>query len=230
MFPGGDPQEEAAMSVIRYEPFRDPFERLISMAATRTRAPLAMPMDVYRSEDGSYHVEAHLPGVDPDGIEVTVEHGTLTIQAERTPHYGESERVIIAEGPQGSFTRQLTKRSFCCARQQRAECNLPAGWTPCGTGPAGRGKAVAYGSLKGRPGVEAAASRQKRTVIDQGREFPPGRSCPGRLSAFRQDDRSSGQASAVPGGSGAGRISVTVPGSRRHQVAEPAAADHKEHR
>ena len=35
------------MSVIRYEPFRDPFERLISMAATRTRAPLAMPMDVY---------------------------------------------------------------------------------------------------------------------------------------------------------------------------------------
>ena len=123
------------MSVIRYEPFRDPFERLISMAATRTRAPLAMPIDVYRSEDGSYHVEADLPGVDPDGIEVTVEHGTLTIQAERTPHYGESERVIIAEGPQGSFTRQLTKRSFCCARQQRAECNLPAGWTLLRTGP-----------------------------------------------------------------------------------------------
>jgi HSP20 family protein len=123
------------MSVIRYEPFGDPFERLITMAATRTRAPLAMPMDVYRSEDGSYHVEADLPGVDPDGIEVTVEHGTLTIQAERTPHYGESERVIIAEGPQGSFTRQLTKRSFCCARQQRAECNLPAGWTLLRDGP-----------------------------------------------------------------------------------------------
>ena len=31
------------MSVIRYEPFRDPFERLISMAATGTRAPLGMP-------------------------------------------------------------------------------------------------------------------------------------------------------------------------------------------
>jgi len=99
------------------------------MAATRTRAPLTMPVDVYRSEDGCYHVEADLPGVDPDGIEVTVEHGTLTIQAERTPHYGESERVIVAERPQGSFTRQLTKRSFCCARQQRAECNLPEGWT-----------------------------------------------------------------------------------------------------
>ena len=96
------------MSVIRYDPLRDPLERLISMAVTGTRAPLAMPMDVYRAEDGSYHIEADLPGVDPDGVEVTVEHGTLTIQAERTPHYGESEQVIVAERPQGSFTRQLT--------------------------------------------------------------------------------------------------------------------------
>jgi HSP20 family protein len=96
------------MAVIRFEPFRDPFERLLSMAATGARAPLGMPMDVYRGGDGSYHVEADLPGADPDSIEVTVEHGTLTIRAERTPHYGESEQVIVAERPQGSFTRQLS--------------------------------------------------------------------------------------------------------------------------
>ncbi len=99
------------MSVIRFEPFRDPFrefDRLISMAASGTRAPLGMPMDVYRSEDGSYHVEADLPGVDPDRIEVTVEHGALTIGAERTPHYRDSDQVIVAERPQGSFTRQLS--------------------------------------------------------------------------------------------------------------------------
>jgi HSP20 family protein len=65
-------------------------------------------MDVYRAEDGSYHVEADLPGVDPDSVEVTVEHGALTIQAERTPHYGQNEQVIVAERPQGSFTRQLS--------------------------------------------------------------------------------------------------------------------------
>ena len=96
------------MAVIRFEPFRDPFERLFSLAATGTRAPLGMPIDVYRAEDSSYHVEADLPGADPDSIEVTVEHSTLTIRAERTPHYGESEQVIAAERPQGSFTRQLS--------------------------------------------------------------------------------------------------------------------------
>jgi HSP20 family protein len=89
------------MSVLRFEPFRDPFERLFSMAATGTRAPLGMPMDVYRGEVGSYHVEADLPGAGPDSIEVTVEHGTVTIQAERTPHYRDSEQVIAAERPQG---------------------------------------------------------------------------------------------------------------------------------
>ena len=51
------------------------------MAASGTRAPLGMPMDVYRVQDGSYHLEADLPGVDPDSVEVTVEHSTLTIRA-----------------------------------------------------------------------------------------------------------------------------------------------------
>ena len=99
------------MSVTRFEPYRDPFrelDRLISMATSGTRAPLGMPMDVYRGEDGSYHVEADLPGADPDSIEVTVEHGVLTIKAERTPHYGASEQIIAAERPQGSFARQLS--------------------------------------------------------------------------------------------------------------------------
>jgi HSP20 family protein len=95
------------MTMIRFDPLRDPFERLFSMAATGTRAPLGMPLDVYRTEDGSYQVEADLPGVDPGSVEVTVEHSTLTIRAERAPHYGESEQVIAAERPQGSFTRQL---------------------------------------------------------------------------------------------------------------------------
>jgi HSP20 family protein len=99
------------MSVFRFEPFRDPareLDRLVAMATSGTRAPLGMPLDVYRGDDGSYHVEADLPGVDPDSIEVTVDSGALTIQAERTPAYSESQQVIVAERPQGSFARQLS--------------------------------------------------------------------------------------------------------------------------
>jgi HSP20 family protein len=99
------------MSVIRFEPFRDPFrefDRLMSMAASGTRAPLGMPLDLYRSEDGTYHIEADLPGADPDSVEVTLEQGALTLRAERTPHYGDTDQVVVAERPQGSFTRQLS--------------------------------------------------------------------------------------------------------------------------
>ena len=96
------------MAVIRFEPLRDPWERLLAMSATGTRAPLGMPLDVYRAEDGNYHVEADLPGVAPDTVEVTVEHGTLTIKADRAPGYGDSGQVIVAERPQGSFTRRLS--------------------------------------------------------------------------------------------------------------------------
>jgi HSP20 family protein len=96
------------MAVLRFEPFRDPFDRLMSLAATGTRTPLGMPIDIYRSDDGTYHVETDLPGVDPASIEVTVEHSTLTINAERSARYGDSDQVIVAERPQGTFTRQFS--------------------------------------------------------------------------------------------------------------------------
>jgi HSP20 family protein len=67
-----------------------------------------MPMDIYRAKDGNYHIEADLPGVEPETVEVIVEHGTLTIKADRAPGYGDSEQVIVAERPQGSFTRRLS--------------------------------------------------------------------------------------------------------------------------
>lgn len=98
------------MSVAGLGPFRDPFRefgRLLPMAASGTRAPLLMAMDVCHGKTPAT-CQAGLHGAGPDSVEVTVEHGVLTIQGERTPHYGDSEQVIATERPQESFARQLS--------------------------------------------------------------------------------------------------------------------------
>jgi HSP20 family protein len=96
------------MAVLRFEPFRDPFDRLMSLATTGNRSPLGMPLDIYRTKDGSYHIATDLPGVDPGSIDITLEHNNLTIKAERAQNYGDDAQVIVAERPQGAFSRILT--------------------------------------------------------------------------------------------------------------------------
>src|SRR5260370_8129388 len=99
------------MSVTRFEPFRDPFrevDRLLSMAASGTRAPLGMPMDVYRAQDGSYHVQADLPRADPDSVELTVAHSQLPIRPERTAHYDGSQHTLSSHHPPPPPAPQLS--------------------------------------------------------------------------------------------------------------------------
>ena len=97
------------MSVMRFDPFGDPFrslDRLTSQMMSGTRTPMGMPMDVWQAEDG-YHVALDLPGADPDSVEITTERNMLTIRAERRAEYGQGANVLLAERPQGRFTRQL---------------------------------------------------------------------------------------------------------------------------
>jgi HSP20 family protein len=97
------------MSVIRFDPFGDPFrqmDRLTSQLLSGTRTPMGMPMDVWQADDG-YHVVLDLPGVDASSVEITSEQNVLTIGAERRPEYEPGQNVVLAERPQGRFTRQL---------------------------------------------------------------------------------------------------------------------------
>ena len=97
------------MSVLRFDPFGDPFrqmDRLTNQLLSGTRTPIGMAMDVWQAEDG-FHVALDLPGVDPSTVDITTERHVLTIKAERKPEYGEGQSVLVAERPQGSFTRQL---------------------------------------------------------------------------------------------------------------------------
>ena len=104
-----DLTEEDVVSVTRFDPFGDPFrqlDRLASQLASGTRTPMGMLLDVWEADDG-YHAALDLPGVDPSGVEITCEQNVVTITAERRPEYEQARNVLVAERPQGRFTRQL---------------------------------------------------------------------------------------------------------------------------
>jgi HSP20 family protein len=101
--------EECMVSVLRFDPFGDPFrqvDRLTNQLLSGTRTPMGMPMDVWQADDG-YHVALDLPGVDPSSVEITCERNVLTIRADRHTDFAEGQNVLLAERPQGRFTRQL---------------------------------------------------------------------------------------------------------------------------
>ncbi|HEX9969335.1 MAG TPA: Hsp20/alpha crystallin family protein [Acidimicrobiales bacterium] len=90
--------------LMRFDPFRE-LDRLTQQTLGR-QMPSVLPMDAYRHGD-HFVVHVDLPGVDPSTVELTVEKNVLTVRAERTWQRQDGDEVLIAERPQGSFTRQL---------------------------------------------------------------------------------------------------------------------------
>ncbi|MGQ0832655.1 MAG: Hsp20/alpha crystallin family protein [Microthrixaceae bacterium] len=90
--------------LMRFDPFRE-LDRLTQPAWPGTR-PAVMPMDAFREGD-RFTVRLDVPGIDPDTIELTVEQNVLTIAVERKWTRGDDLEVVVAERPQGSFSRQL---------------------------------------------------------------------------------------------------------------------------
>jgi HSP20 family protein len=95
------------MSIMRFDPFRelDRLGQLLSQSSGAARQ-VGMPMDAYRDGD-QFVVHFDLPGIDPDSIDLTVEKNALTVRAERAWQVAENQNVVVAERPQGTFTRQL---------------------------------------------------------------------------------------------------------------------------
>ena len=90
--------------LMRFDPFRE-LDRLTQPGWNGGRAPV-MPIDAFRDGD-RFVVVIDVPGVDPGTIDLTVEKNVLTISAERRWERGENLEVVVAERPQGSFSRQL---------------------------------------------------------------------------------------------------------------------------
>jgi HSP20 family protein len=90
--------------LVRFDPLRE-LDRL-SRDAWGNGRHAWMSMDAYRQDD-QVVVHFDLPGIDPASVEVTVEKGNLTIEAQRSQESVEGRRVLVAERPQGRFTRRV---------------------------------------------------------------------------------------------------------------------------
>ncbi len=74
-------------------------------ASARSRFS-SIPMDaVHRDDEVVVHFD--LPGADADSIDLTVDGGQLTVEAERAFQASEDERVIASERVHGSVKRTL---------------------------------------------------------------------------------------------------------------------------
>jgi HSP20 family protein len=93
--------------LMRTDPFRE-LDRLTQQAFGTTARPAAMPIDAYRKDEWFY-VHLDLPGVKAEDIELTVERNVLTVRAQRRGATQDAQGVelVVAERPQGSFSRQL---------------------------------------------------------------------------------------------------------------------------
>jgi HSP20 family protein len=90
--------------LMRTDPFRE-LDRLAQALGTPTR-PASMPLDAYQKDD-SFLVQFDLPGVKADLIDLTVEKNVLTVHATRTRPAADGIEMLVAERPQGTFSRQL---------------------------------------------------------------------------------------------------------------------------
>ena len=98
------------MALVRSDPFRE-LDRLAQQlwgtGGGSRSASMSMPMDAYRKGD-VFLVQMDIPGVQGDGIELTVEDNVLTVRAERpSPSMADGVSTLVSERPHGTFVRQM---------------------------------------------------------------------------------------------------------------------------
>ena len=91
--------------LMRTDPFRD-LDRLAQQIVGTPSRPAAMPIDAFRDGD-DFVVLFDLPGVATDSIDLTVEQNVLTVHAVRSRAGDGDVEMVLAERPQGTFSRQL---------------------------------------------------------------------------------------------------------------------------
>ncbi|MGW0334820.1 Hsp20/alpha crystallin family protein [Streptomyces sp. NPDC003011] len=74
--------------------------------AAPASADAPIPADAWRDDEALY-VQFDLPGMDPAGLDLTVERGMLTLTAHRPSPVPEGAQPVLTERLTGRFTRRL---------------------------------------------------------------------------------------------------------------------------
>jgi HSP20 family protein len=121
-------------SLTRWEPFRDlislreAMDRLFEESFVRPRGEMLAPMegarlavDMYETDEDVV-VQAALPGIDPDDVDVSVTRNTLTVRGEtKAEEEVEEGNYIYRERRFGAYSRSLTLPVAVEADQGEAE-------------------------------------------------------------------------------------------------------------
>jgi HSP20 family protein len=98
------------MLLTSFDPFVTDFDRLVQRAFGwadfNAGVRSVLPMDVIRRDD-EVVLKIDLPGADPESIEVTTDHGVLSVSARKVEEYAETDRPVLRERRVGSFTRKV---------------------------------------------------------------------------------------------------------------------------
>lgn len=88
--------------------FASGFDESPAQSPTHTNAQWVPAVDVHETE-GAYLIEADVPGINPADIEVTLEHGVLTLKGERkSDKNAQDAGVRHLERRYGSFARRFS--------------------------------------------------------------------------------------------------------------------------
>jgi HSP20 family protein len=143
--------------LMRFDPFRE-LDRLTQQTMPVSRP--ALPMDAYRHGD-QFRIHLDVPGVDPDSIELTVEKNVLMVSAERSWQPGEGDQIVVAERPQGRFSRQLFLGEALDADRIEARCENGVLLVTIPVAERAKPRKVSVGSSGGRSeAIEAHSSEQ----------------------------------------------------------------------
>ena len=94
------------MLLTTFDPFAYEFDRLARRSFGQADYRRLARMDAVRREN-EVELRFDLPGIDPESIDVSVDHGVLTVKASRNEEYTEGEKPVIRERVMGSYVRRV---------------------------------------------------------------------------------------------------------------------------